>query len=267
MSEFGSVSAHICRALDSLSAREDRPWIVGLSGPQGSGKSTAARSVLGKFGHRVVILGIDDYYLTRDERAVLAQEVSPLLETRGPPGTHDLDLLNNSLDQLMVADGQTIVSVPRFDKALDDRLPAAHWTSFRGRPDIIVLEGWLIGALPAPNFTAGGALNSVEEADSGRVWRTFQYEQLSGPYARLWDRIDMFIHIKGPGISAVRRWRLQQEAENIGRTGEPLPAERRKWVLNFIEHFERLTTDIDRGFRRNGPTIEIDLDRRVIKAE
>ena len=60
-----------------------------MNGAQGSGKSTLARFLqlyLEKlYGLSVVILSLDDLYLTRAERIALAEEVHPLLETRGVP--------------------------------------------------------------------------------------------------------------------------------------------------------------------------------------
>ena len=66
--------------------------VLGLSGAQGSGKSTFAsmlNTVLSVAGLRSEVLSLDDFYLTKQQRRELVA-VSPLLETRGVPGTHDL---------------------------------------------------------------------------------------------------------------------------------------------------------------------------------
>ena len=62
---------------------------IGMNGAQGSGKSTLARFLQIYFqelhGLSVVILSLDDLYLTRADRIALAEEVHPLFKTRGVP--------------------------------------------------------------------------------------------------------------------------------------------------------------------------------------
>src|SRR5690606_26489272 len=68
--------------------------LVGVSGCQGSGKTTLASLLVlllrEMLGLRCINLSIDDFYLTRAERQQLAATVHPLLATRGVPGTHDV---------------------------------------------------------------------------------------------------------------------------------------------------------------------------------
>ena len=80
-----------------LSDREgSEPFVLGISGAQGTGKSTLAdfiREYLTVVHDRfTVVLSIVDLYLTRAQRQALAKNVHPLLGTRGMPGTHDVDL-------------------------------------------------------------------------------------------------------------------------------------------------------------------------------
>src|ERR1700739_4778780 len=96
-----------------------RPLVVGLCGPQGSGKTTAARVLellLNEAGARTAVLGLDDLYLRRTERERLARTIPPLLATRGPPGTHDPGLGGRLIDELGMARASAL---PRFDKATD----------------------------------------------------------------------------------------------------------------------------------------------------
>lgn len=72
-----------------------RPFVLGLAGAQGSGKSTlslALHAALDARGRATAILSIDDLYLGRSARLSLAERVHPLFRTRGPPGTHDVAL-------------------------------------------------------------------------------------------------------------------------------------------------------------------------------
>ncbi|HEB90243.1 MAG TPA: hypothetical protein ENI85_11785, partial [Deltaproteobacteria bacterium] len=127
--------------------QERRPAHVGLGGGQGAGKSTFARlieSACSFLGTRVCVLGLDDFYLPLSERRRLAAEVHPLLETRGPPGTHDIEACLEAMESLH-QDVET--RLPIFDKGLDDR---SGFRRVRGPFDLVLLEGWCVGARPAP---------------------------------------------------------------------------------------------------------------------
>ena len=107
------------------------PFVVGLCGPQGSGKTTAARIIrrmLVEQGCSCAVLSIDDLYLTLAERQDLARRVHPLLATRGPPGTHDVGLGLKALAAL-AKPGEA--RLPRFDKGADDRAPLSEWPFVR----------------------------------------------------------------------------------------------------------------------------------------
>jgi D-glycerate 3-kinase len=234
-----------------------------LSGPQGSGKSTALAEAVAALKVPVAGLGLDDAYLTQAERERLALEVSPLFRTRGPPGTHDLGLLRALIADLRGAGARSVTALPVFDKLADERAPRAAWRRFAGRPAAIVVEGWLMGVDPDPEAPDLPPINSVEAADSGKAWRRHQEAVLARDYAPLWDATDGFLHIVPPGFDCVLDWRLQQEAALWAARGEALPPERRAWVAGFIEHYERLTRRMIDGHRRPGTEVHIDAARRV----
>lgn len=234
-----------------------------LSGAQGIGKSTAVRKLSGIIPG-FISLSLDNFYLTCTERRQLADEVHPLFSTRGPPGTHDLVQLNDVLDQLQNASPDTLTRLPVFSKKLDDRLPPEEWQEFRGRPCLILLEGWMMGALADPDARNALPLNRIEAQDVKGDWRAYQENQLAGPYAKLWSRADAFFHIHAPSFECVLNWRLQQEAETQGVLLDDLPAVRRKWVSDFILHYERLTRRMLSGQHREGAVLAMDQNRRVI---
>jgi D-glycerate 3-kinase len=153
-------------------------FVVGICGPQGSGKSTTVRVVaalLEARGLRVATLSLDDLYLPRSDREALARDVHPLLRTRGVPGTHDVALGLAALDSLADA-GET--ALPRFDKATDDRAPRPTWPVVAGPVDVVLFEGWCVGARPEPAARPCAApINALErERDRGR--------NLAGPCQR-----------------------------------------------------------------------------------
>lgn len=216
------------------------PLLVGLNGAQGTGKTTACAALclmLESRGLRPVTLSLDDFYLAREARARLAREVHPLLITRGVPGTHEIALLENTL--AAVAAGR-LTKTPVFDKAIDDRLPEADWREV-GPADVVLLEGWCIGAAAEPAAALESPINALEaneDADAG--WRRYVNEQLAGPYASLFARLHCLVMLKAPSLARVLEWRSLQEAKlahrrsgsGVMNTGE---------IKRFVEHYERVT--------------------------
>lgn len=229
-----------------------RPPVIGLSGAQGVGKTTLLKAFAAS-GARVAGLSIDDVYLTKSERRILARDVHPLLTTRGPPGTHDLGLLARTLESLRQG-GRT--ALPSFDKASDDRRREADWPVFEGRPDVIVLDGWCVGALAEADVsTPVNALEAGEDPDG--VWRRWVNEQLAGPYQAAFERLDAILFLAAPSFDVVLGWRLQQEAETLGRAMDESDRAR---IGRFIAHYERITRHMLAGGVR--AEVRVDLDER-----
>ena len=89
--------------LEQLTGSPRRPLVAGLSAPQGSGKTTFTRAMVALLeaeGLRAVTLSIDDFYRTRAEQLEVAARHpgNRVLEHRGAPGTHDLDLGEATLE-------------------------------------------------------------------------------------------------------------------------------------------------------------------------
>lgn len=237
----------------------DAPRRVGLAGGQGAGKSTLSSAIVAAgrhFGLRVVSLSIDDFYLTRSEREALADRVHPLLATRGPPGTHDVPLCESVMDALE-ADG--VVAVPVFDKGLDDRAP--HTLNVQAPADIVLLEGWCVGARPEPAARLDRPINSLEAtSDSEGRWRRHINEALGTEYAPLFGTLDELIFLRVPNLDAVVRWRLQQE--------DARPPELRldeTAVAHFVAHYGRLTRWMLEDLpERADVLVELDEGHRVV---
>lgn len=169
--------------LAKLRYRSARTLIIGLNGTQGSGKSTLAKflALALEEGHdlRVAILSLDDIYLTKTERKRLADDVHPLLATRGVPGTHDIALGHAILGLLMTAGPDSRTPIPHFDKARDDRAPEPAWPVFTGRPNIVLLEGWCAGSPPEDEADLQAPLNALErDCDPDGRWRHHVNAQL-----------------------------------------------------------------------------------------
>jgi D-glycerate 3-kinase len=220
-----------------------KPFVLGLCGAQGSGKSTLARAIAEEADRRGIataVLSLDDLYLTRAEREVLAREIHPLLRTRGVPGTHDVELGLTVLD--LLARGEA-VALPRFDKALDDRLPAEQWDRAPAMCALLVLEGWCVGARPQPEASLDRPVNRLEAVeDTDGLWRTYANTMLAGPYQRLFARVDSLMLLAAPNFDIVFTWRLQQEAELRDLAGPgACGLMEEAAVARFVSHYERLT--------------------------
>jgi len=263
---------HLHAPLADWIAREHaalgRPLVVGLCGAQGSGKSTAAL-VIGHLlrgrGLAVAGLSLDDLYLTRAERQALAARVHPLLATRGPPGTHDVALGEAVIDALCRPGA---VAIPAFDKAIDDRRPRADWPVFAGPADIVLLEGWCVGAIPQSDAALAAPINALErDEDPGGVWRRYVNDALA-TYQPLFARLDRLILLAAPSFAVVERWRGEQEATLRG-TGSAAGAASRVMtdaeVARFIQHYERLTRWIlDEAPGRANAVATLDARRDLI---
>tara|TARA_R110000764_G_scaffold26748_8_gene63615 strand:- start:332 stop:1108 length:777 start_codon:yes stop_codon:yes gene_type:complete len=237
--------------------------IIFIAGPQGVGKSTAMATLTAAIPGSVA-LALDDFYLTKAERQVLARDVHPLFTTRGPPGTHDIALLMETLTRLMPAGPDERTRVPVFDKAADERCAPEDWTVVRGAPRVIFVEGWLLGVAADPAAAEALPVNAVEAEDPDGIWRAHQEAQLAGPYARFWDMADAFIYLDAPGFAAAQDWRIEQEETMRGLAPGTLDAARRDWVARFILHYQRLTERLLAGHRRPGEVIAVDRLRQPV---
>lgn len=226
-----------------LTARSARPLVVGICGAQGSGKSTLADALaerLGEGGHPAAILSIDDLYLTQQERAQLARDVHPLLATRGPPGTHDVELGGAIIEALR--QGRKC-QLPRFDKAHDDRRPESEWPLAPADCAVLILEGWCLGALPQLANELQTPINALEADDDPHgIWRAYVNDALDGPYRQLFGQIDYLVFLQAPGFDVVLDWRVQQEEQLRGESGgDGARFMDRSQIARFIQYYERIT--------------------------
>jgi D-glycerate 3-kinase len=250
--------------------RRQHTLVVGINGAQGTGKSTLSellRRLLQAQQLEYVVLSIDDLYLTRAQRGELARDVHPLLQTRGVPGTHDLALGLSLLADIKAATSDTIVKFPGFDKARDDQRPVQDWKVHQGPVDVIVIEGWCVGALPAS--LAGEPINRLEqEQDADGRWRAF-IEQHLLDYQRLFSQFDLLVMLKAPSLESIIEWRTLQENKLQARTagevstGVMSNAELRR----FIMHYERLTRMMLNTLPERADVLfELAADHRIVNA-
>jgi len=240
--------APLAEALAEHQLGASRPVLVAVNGCQGSGKTTVCdylRAALeADYGLAVVSLSLDDFYLTRAQRQDLAQTVHPLLATRGVPGTHDMTLLNHTLDALLDPAATGPVAIPRFDKAVDNRRPVDEWDRISGRVDLVLLEGWCMGARRQSTAQLAEPVNALErDRDPHGHWRTYVNGVLAREFEPLYQRVDEWVMLCAPSFNSVYHWRLEQEqklaaSSAVGELDQIMDAAQ---ISQFIQHYERLT--------------------------
>lgn len=158
------IGQHILKCLETHSqipshSKRLRPLFVGLQGPQGVGKTTLTRNlfkILEGPPHslKLAILSLDDLYLSHSGLIRLAEKYpsNGLLQGRGQPGTHDVDLGETILDAFNHINDPDAkpVEIPIFDKSLfngeGDRLPSG--IVVQPPVHVFILEGWSMGFYP-----------------------------------------------------------------------------------------------------------------------
>ena len=217
-----------------------RPLLIGINGAQGSGKTTLCRfleTLLIEHNLRTVTLSLDDLYLTRAERLDLAEHEHPLFATRGVPGTHDVALGEAILDDLLA--GRT-AALPRFDKADDDR--ASVRRMIEPPLDVVLFEGWCVGAVPQPAADLRQPLNALERYDDAEgVWRQEVNRRLATDYAELFARTDLLVMLRIDGFESVRANRALQEQKLAASNPEGAAIMVDATLDRFLMHYERLT--------------------------
>lgn len=264
-----SSATPIYDAIVRRHGRSDTMLFVGLCGAQGSGKTTLASGIADALrgeGLAVVSLSIDDFYLPHRERARLAKDVHPLLLTRGVPGTHEIDRALALHCALAGAGPGDKTSLPAFDKSRDDRVPSEHEPIVWGRADILLLEGWCVGAIAQTPAALDEPVNALErDQDKAGIWRRYVNAQLEGPYRNLFEQLDLLAFLKAPNFEQVHAWRREQEV----KLAATLLAQRRDLVSSavmddaaldrFIMHYERLTRHILAEMHRRADVV-VELD-------
>lgn len=225
--------------------------VIGIQGLQGSGKSTLAQFLVllaqEQFSLNAVDISLDDFYLTKRERAVLSQTLHPLLVTRGVPGTHDITLAIDTISKLKATTNDSLVHLPQFDKSVDDRRPVCDWKQSKGHVDLVIFEGWCVGCRPQTAAELTDPINQLEaREDSKAIWRNYVNDQLAGDYQKLFKLLDKLVVLQAPSFDTVIEWRSLQEqklAQSLSRNADfnELELLDHGKLERFISHYERLS--------------------------
>ena len=234
----------ICEKIYQDYKKSKKIKIIGLTGGQGAGKSTITqilKLILEiKYNLIIVFFSIDDFYKTLSERTSLAKNVNRLFKTRGVPGTHDTNLIKKTFINLAKKNFKTVL-LPRFDKSRDDRFSKKYWQKIKKKPNIIIFEGWCVGAKPQKNKDLLKPINILEKKqDLDLKWRLRVNNELKTKYKNLFKKIDILIFLKVPSFECVYKWRLLQEKKlQLTSRGKKIMSPIQ--VREFIMYYERIT--------------------------
>ena len=226
---------------------KNSPLIIGLAGGQGTGKTTITSIIsliLKKyFKLKVFKISIDDFYKTRKERKKLSITKHPLLMTRGVPGTHDYRIICEFFKKVKNKKFNSL-KLPKFDKSKDDRCHKKLWYKINSRPDVIILEGWCVGAKVQKNSQITKPINSLEKVkDLDLVWRKYVNTQLKIHYKNLFKQLNEIIYLRVNNFKILQQWRIKQEKALWlkSKNKKNLRIMSRADIINFMQTYQRIT--------------------------
>jgi D-glycerate 3-kinase len=277
--------------LKSQHEQSSKPIILGISGLQGSGKSTWASKIVeiltSKHQLQAITISLDDLY-KKHEDLIAQRNQDPdnkLYRTRGQPGTHEEQLAATFFNELRQYQGDGDLKIPSFDKSKfngeGDRAAESDWPVITRKPDVVVFEGWCVGFQPLPSFAVeekyqlalAGKLPINTPAQHQLQHLLVVNENLKrycdafmGP-----EHFDFFIHIDTTDLRNVYTWRLQQEHKMIEAKGSGMSDEQvRAFIDGYMPSYEIYLDRLREGlFREKGRMVRVELDklRRIEKVE
>ena len=169
-----------------------------------------------------------------------------MLLTRGVPGTHDINMMLNFFKKSKSKKFNRL-KLPTFNKAIDDRFNKKRWYDLKKRPDVIIFEGWCVGAKPETNNTLKKTINSMEKIkDQKQIWRKYVNDQLKTKYRKLYSQLNCLIYLKAKNFSLLQKWRLKQERKLWIKSKKSLNTKimSRDDVLTFMQSYQRVTQNM-----------------------
>lgn len=166
-----------------------------------------------------------DFYLSYTSLRALSQAnpANPMLAGRGPPGTHDVDLLVNVLSAISTRPAVCAATeLPTFDKSLHggygDR--TSDTIQITGPLDVFVLEGWSMGFAPISDVAIEQKQRHSRVAVTHSRTTLEQVNALLGSFAlSVYPFFDAHIGIRPQSFDYVYTWRLEQEHHLKMRNG------------------------------------------------
>ncbi|ORY48190.1 hypothetical protein BCR33DRAFT_782571 [Rhizoclosmatium globosum] len=208
------ATAHIVRCLRERAGASIKPLVVGVSGPQGAGKTTLTTNLINslRIEHnlRAICFSLDDLYLTFEEQNKLR------LKHPNNPYSHSEAILRN-------------------------RLKEEQWTKVELPIDVILFEGWCLGFKPVTSISQVETM--TKGSKFGADFEQFTVENMMDVQSELakleqiHKLLDVFIHICAEDIGYVYDWRQQQEDSMREKLGDPSAGLDRDQLRDFVSRF------------------------------
>lgn len=268
-----------------------RPFVLALTGLQGSGKSTwtdaLASALNNKHQYKTINLSLDDLYLDHNDLVKL-RENNPnnkLLQTRGQPGTHDTALSTSFFRSLVDSE---VISIPSFDKSLFEgeggRVPSHEWDRVNTSDiDIVIFEGWCVGFQPLTEQQVRLRWSESGNSTSETIYPTetlkeHAIEHLLGVNASLQQYCELFmgrrhfdylVHLDTDDLVNVYEWRMQQERTLRQQKGSGMTdAEVVRFVKGYMPAYELYLDQLRQGIFTDGEgkgqlRVVMDQERKI----
>ena len=140
------------------------------------------------------------------------------------------------------------IILPKFDKAIDDRFTKKNWYKVNSRPDVIIFEGWCVGARPESLKTLKKSVNMMEKYDDNKlIWRKHVNDQLKKGYKKLYSKLDCLLFLRAENFSLLQKWRVIQEKKLKLKNKNKKTKQKimtKKEVLNFMQTYQRITQNM-----------------------
>ena len=244
--------------------KKKKTKVIGLAGGQGTGKSTISNilKIILKEAYKLetVIFSIDDFYKTLNARKKISKKIDKLFITRGVPGTHDTKMLFQCINNLKKNNFKKMI-IPKFDKSIDDRYKKNKWLKVKKKPNIVIFEGWCVGATAQKNKDLNFPVNKLEkQRDNKRIWRQKVNSELKKDYNKIFNLVDKLIFLKVPSFKYVFKWRLLQE-KKLRITSKGNKTMNDKQIENFVMYYERITKHMLKTLPKSANTV-ISIDEK-----
>ena len=139
------------------------------------------------------------------------------------------------------------INIPKFDKSIDDRCKKNNWFKLKKKPDILILEGWCVGARAEGSRSLNRPINVLEKnVDKKKIWRSYVNNQLKSKYSKLFDQLDSLLYLKAKNFKLLKRWRLKQEKKLKMKSGTKKNSKimNEKEVETFMMTYQRITQNM-----------------------
>jgi D-glycerate 3-kinase len=139
---------------------------------------------------------------------------------------------------------------------MDNRLEKKYWFNIKQKPEIVILEGWCVGARPQPNSLIKRPINILEKyEDKNLKWRQYVNEKIKKEYKKLFVMIDHLIFMKIPNFKVVFKWRLLQEKKLKKNSYSKKKIMSYNEIKRFIMFYERITLQMMKDLSKSASVL------------